>query len=88
MGVCRSSPSSEGGCRPSVLTAGHVDEVLARGFVNFDVPVAYVVLMSLEGHVAVLRRDEADECLSVPTTLRAKAQCHAAPAGGKHTPGS
>ena len=62
------------------LTARDPDEVLSRCLVHLDVPVADVVLVPPEGHVAVGGALEQDQGLAVATALGGEAQRHAAPA--------
>lgn len=62
-----------------VLTAGHVDEVLAGGLVDLDVAVGDVVFVPFERHVSVLLADEPDQRLSVAAALLTQAESHSAP---------
>jgi hypothetical protein len=61
------------------LTSRDVNEVLPGRLVDLDVPVADVVLVSLERHLAVSRVLKEDECLAVATALRRQAQSDTAP---------
>ena len=60
-------------------TSGHVDKVVARRLVDFNVSGTDVVLVPLECHVAVFGRNESDERLAVSSTLSAEAECNSSP---------
>lgn len=50
-------------------TTGHRQEVIARCTVHLNVPVADVVLVALQSHVAVLLRHETHQGFAVPSSL-------------------
>jgi hypothetical protein len=52
-----------------LLTSCHIDEILTRCLVYFNVTITNVVLMPLECHIAVFLVDESDKSFTVPATL-------------------
>jgi hypothetical protein len=70
--------------QPFKFTSSHTDEVFSRGFVDFNVSVTDVMLVPLDGHVAVGRVLEEDQGLAVASTLVAQAQGNSAPKGKKN----
>jgi hypothetical protein len=74
------SPSRQERLSLRTLPSGHREEVLARGPVDLDVPLADVVLVPLQRHVSVLLTLELDQRLPVPSSLWRQTQSYAAPA--------